>query len=101
MTCADLDRLRRRRHPDGYVPHVPAAPQVRQRRRVRNRKAHTEMSRSRARDPRHTEVVATATATRRLTMAALVITTVGIAAAQPAIARVAPHRPPHGPTAHH
>ncbi|MEN3536729.1 hypothetical protein AAH991_16565 [Microbispora sp. ZYX-F-249] len=57
------------------------------------------MSRSRARDPRHTDVVATATATRRLTMAALVLTAVGIAAAQPAIARVAPHRPPHAPTA--
>ncbi|WP_143737624.1 hypothetical protein [Microbispora sp. GKU 823] len=49
------------------------------------------MSRSRARDPRDTKVLAMVLAPRRLAMAALVITAVGTAAAQPAIARVAPH----------
>ncbi|WP_169982626.1 hypothetical protein [Microbispora sp. H10836] len=56
------------------------------------------MSRSRGRDPRHPNV-AMALATRWTTLAALVITAAGIAAAQPAIARVAPHHPPHGVTA--
>ncbi|WP_432934224.1 hypothetical protein ACQPZZ_20165 [Microbispora sp. CA-135349] len=56
------------------------------------------MSRSRARDPRDTTVPATALTSRRLAAAALLITA-GIAAAQPAIARVAPHQPRTGLTA--
>ncbi|MEU8277075.1 hypothetical protein ACFYOK_35160 [Microbispora bryophytorum] len=57
------------------------------------------MSRSRARDPRDTKVPATGPSIRRLAMAALVIAGVGIAVAQPAIARVAPHHPREGLTA--
>ncbi|MGI5157837.1 hypothetical protein [Microbispora sp. CA-102843] len=68
-------------------------------RRGRNRKARTEMSRSRTRDPRDTKALAMGLATRRLAMAALVITAAGIAAAQPAIARVTPHHSRGGLTA--
>lgn len=57
------------------------------------------MSRSRARDPRDTEVPATGLLIRRLAMAAIVITAAGVAVAQPAIARVAPHHPREGLTA--
>ncbi|MEU6411582.1 hypothetical protein [Microbispora sp. NPDC046933] len=61
------------------------------------------MSRSRARDPRDTKllapVLATVVTSRRLALAALVITAAGIAAAQPAIARVTPHHPREGLTA--
>ncbi|MEU7912841.1 hypothetical protein [Microbispora bryophytorum] len=57
------------------------------------------MSRSRARDPRDTKVSATVLSIRRLAMAALVIAGAGIAVAQPAIARVAPHHPREGLTA--
>ena len=57
------------------------------------------MSRSRVRGPRSSKVFATALATRRLTLAALVIMVVGSAAAQPASARVAPRHPQQGLTA--
>lgn len=68
-------------------------------RQGRNRKARTEMSCSRARDPRDTKVPAQVPAqvsalgrsTRRLVVAALVIAAAGVVAAQPATARVAPH----------
>ncbi|MEU8171675.1 hypothetical protein AB0C14_02265 [Microbispora hainanensis] len=62
-------------------------------RRGRNRKARTEMSRSRARDPRDTKVPAFGRSTRRLVMAALVIAAAGVVIAQPSMARVAPHHP--------
>ncbi|GAB3162255.1 hypothetical protein GCM10027161_73150 [Microbispora hainanensis] len=51
------------------------------------------MSRSRARDPRDTKVPAGGRSTRRLVVAALVIAAAGVVAAQPAMARVAPHHP--------
>lgn len=60
-------------------------------RRVRNRKAVTEMSRSRTRDPRETKVLASGLPARRLFAAALVITAAGVTLAQPASARVTPH----------